>query len=125
MTYEWQEPVYADLVDIDPFIDLYVANVERSGRTVHDHRRFPGLVGSTDMGNISYLVPSIHPIIGVSPPNVAIHTKEFVQYARGPEGDRAVIDGAKAMASTVADLWLTPGKLAEIEAAFEAADRRQ
>lgn len=124
-SYHWQEPIYADLVDVDPFIDLYVANIERSGRHVHDHRRFPALVGSTDMGNISYLVPSIHPIIAVSPPNVAIHTKDFVKYAGGPEGDKAVIDGAKAMASTVADLWLTPGKLEEIKAAFEAADRRQ
>ncbi len=124
-TYDWKEPVYADLVDIDPFIDLYVENVARAGRKVHDHRRFPALVGSTDMGNISYQVPSIHPIIGVSPPDVAIHTKDFVRFAGGPEGDRAVIDGAKAMAATVADLWLQDGKLDEVKATFQAADRRQ
>jgi amidohydrolase len=120
-SYEWMEPVYADLVDVDPFIDLYVANIERFGRTVYDHKMFPQLVGSTDMGNVSYLVPSIHPIIGVSPPTVAIHTKDFVRYAGGPDGDKAVVEGAKAMAATIADLWLQPGKLDEIKAAFQAA----
>lgn len=124
-TFEWQEPVFADLVDIEPFMDLYAENAARLGRTVWDHRDFPSLVGSTDMGNVSYLVPSIHPIIGVSPPNVAIHTKEFVRYAGGPEGDQAVLDGAKALAFTVADLWCQPDTLAEVTAAFEAADRRQ
>jgi amidohydrolase len=124
MTYEWLDPAYADLVDIDPYIDLYAANLARFGREVQDHRRLPGVVGSTDMGNVSYLVPSIHPMIQVSPPNVAIHTEDFVRYARGPEGDAAVLDGAKAMALTVADLWMADGALDAVKAAFEAADRR-
>src|SRR4029453_13794541 len=76
MTYEWKDPAYADLVDLEPFDDLYVENAARFGREVLDHRAIPGVVGSTDMGNISYLVPSIHPMIQVSPPNVAIHTED-------------------------------------------------
>jgi amidohydrolase len=124
MTYEWMDPAYADLVDLEPFDDLYVANAARLGREVLDHRAIPGVVGSTDMGNVSYLVPSIHPMIQVSPPHVAIHTEEFVRYARGPEGDAAVLDGAKALALTVADLWMVDGALDAVKAAFEAADRR-
>jgi amidohydrolase len=124
MTYEWMDPAYADLVDLEPFDDLYVANAARLGREVQDHRAIPGVVGSTDMGNVSYLVPSIHPMIQVSPPHVAIHTEEFVRYARGPEGDAAVLDGAKALALTVADLWMVDGALDAVKAAFEAADRR-
>jgi amidohydrolase len=122
--HEWLDPAYANLVDLDPFCGLYAENAARLGRTVVDHREDNrNVVGSTDMGNISHLVPSIHPMIQVSPPNVAIHTQDFVRYARGEEGDRAVLDGARAMAMTVADLWTRPDALAEIKAAFETADR--
>ncbi len=94
------------------------------GREVLDHegRRSVSVVGSTDMGNVSHLVPSIHPMIKVSPVHVSIHTPEFAGYARGDEGDRAVLDGAKAMAMTVADLWLRPEVLAEVKASFDAPD---
>ena len=73
------------------------------------------------MGNISHIVPSIHPMIAVSPPNVAIHTADFVRYARADEGDRAVLDGARALAATVADLWARPDAMAAATAAFAAA----
>ena len=91
---------------------LYAENAARLGRTVVDHREGNmNVVGSTDMGNISHLVPSIHPMIAVSPPAVAIHTTDFARFAGGPEGDRAVLDGAKALAATVVDLWAEPGLL--------------
>jgi metal-dependent amidase/aminoacylase/carboxypeptidase family protein len=122
MTYEWKDPAYADLVDLDSFADLYVDNAARLGRTVADHRAGPGVVGSTDMGNVSHRVPSIHPMIQVSPPTVAIHTEAFAGYARSDDGDRAVLDGAKAMAMTVADLWLRPEALEAVREAFAAAD---
>jgi hypothetical protein len=70
------------------------------------------------MGNVSYLVPSIHPMIAVSPPHVGIHTPEFAEHTVGGEADRAVLDGAKAMAMTIADLWLVPGALEAARAAF-------
>ena len=72
------------------------------------------------MGNVSYRVPSIHPMIRVSPPNVSIHSPEFAGYAAGPEGDRAVLDGAKAMAMTVVDLWLRPDAMAQVREGFAA-----
>jgi hypothetical protein len=73
------------------------------------------------MGNISHLVPSIHPMIAVSPPSVAIHTADFVRYARSDEGDRAVLDGARAMAATIADLWARPDAMAAATEAFSVA----
>jgi amidohydrolase len=109
-------PEYSDLRTNGPLADLYAANAERLGRQPSRPRN--GVVGSTDMGNVSYLVPSIHPMIKVSPADVAIHTTDFAGWARGPEGDRAVIDGAKAMAMTVADLWLRPDALDAARRAF-------
>ena len=101
------DPAYADMVDNGPLVDLL-----RRQRRPRRPRRSPtraspaAVVGSTDMGNVSYLVPSIHPMIKVSPPASRSTRADFAEYAGGPEGDRAVLDGAKALAMTVADLWL-------------------
>ena len=58
--------------------------------------------GSTDMGNISHRMPSIHPMIACAPPNVVIHN-EFAKWAGSEKGDK-VLDGAKAMAMTAIDI---------------------
>jgi hypothetical protein len=58
------------------------------------------------MGNVSQVVPSIHPMLAVAPAGVSIHTPEFADHARSAAGDRAVLDGARAMALTVVDTWL-------------------
>ena len=102
----WHGHTYADMIDNGPMVAAYVNNAARIGRTVVDPasvgRR---VVGSTDMGNISYLVPSIHPMIKVAGDGVAIHTVEFAEWARSADGDKAVLDGAKSMAMTIVDLW--------------------
>lgn len=122
LRFEWKEPAYADLLNNEPYMHLYSDNAGVLGRDVLDPRDVEvRVVGSTDMGNVSYLVPSIHPMIKVSPPHISIHTPEFAGYARADEGDRAVIDGAKAMAMTVADLWLQPDALQAVQHAFGGA----
>jgi hypothetical protein len=107
------------MVDNGPMVASYVANMAALGRIVQDPaavgRR---VVGSTDMGNLSYLVPSIHPMIKVAADGVAIHTKDFAEWAVSADGDRAVLDGAKAMAMTVVDLWTDGGLLQATQAAF-------
>ncbi len=119
----WQDPVYADMRDNLAMVDLYAANAGQLGRTLVEPDDGFAVVGSTDMGNVSYVVPSIHPMIAVSPPHISIHTPEFADYARGPAGDAAVLDGAKAMAMTVADLWLRSGALDRVAADFGPFDR--
>jgi hypothetical protein len=106
--------------DNAPLVDLYADNLARFGRTPLIPADGAAVVGSTDMGNVSYTVPSMHPMIAVAPPHVAIHTPEFETYAGSPSGDQAVIDGAKAMAMTIADLWLRPEALAHVREAFAA-----
>jgi len=119
MDHEWVDPAYADMVDNVPLVDLYRANAARTGREVPPLGEGGQVVGSTDMGNVSHLVPAIHPMVAVSPATVSIHTADFAGYAAGPEGDRAVLDAAKAMASTVVDLWLRPDVLDQVRAAFD------
>jgi metal-dependent amidase/aminoacylase/carboxypeptidase family protein len=113
--------MYADMVDNLAIGERYRANAAALGRDVGapslDHR----VVGSTDMGNVSYVVPSIHPMIQVAPAGVPIHTPAFADHARAPEGDRAVIDGAKALAFTLADLWLDDELRATARREWEAS----
>ena len=121
MEIEWQDPAYADMVDNRTMLDLYAANAATTGRTLIDPNATASgeqVVGSTDMGNVSYVVPSIHPMIKVAPAHLSIHTPEFAEYTASADGDQAVIDGAKAMAMTVADLWLQPEVLAQAKDEF-------
>jgi metal-dependent amidase/aminoacylase/carboxypeptidase family protein len=99
-------------------VDAYVANAARLGRIVDDPRAVGGVMGSTDMGNVSYAVPSIHPMIEVAPAGVSIHSPAFAEHAASERGDRAVVDGAKALAMTVVDLWTDAGLLARTRDAF-------
>jgi amidohydrolase len=116
----WQGVTYADMIDNGPMVASYVANAARLGRTVQDPRAIGHpVVGSTDMGNISYLVPSIHPMIKVAEEGVPIHTQAFAEWARSESGDLAVLDGAKAMAMTVIDLWASSAVRESVAAAFE------
>lgn len=115
---EWIDPVYSDMIDSGPLLERYVANASELGRRPMPETGEARVMGSTDMGNVSQLVPSIHPMMKVAPDDVAIHTPGFAVHAAGAAGDAAVIDGAKAMAMTVVDCWTADGVLAEARAAF-------
>lgn len=104
MTHQWQDPAYAEMVTDEWLLSRYAENITALGRQLDPTDATP-VVGSTDMGNVSQEVPSIHPMIAVAPPGVAIHTPDFARHARGPAGDSAVLDGAKALALTVIDAW--------------------
>jgi amidohydrolase len=79
------------------------------------------LTGSTDLGNLSFRMPAIHPMIAISGPTVALHTKEFAAAAASGEGDRAVVDGALGLALTAVD-YLGDKELREAaHAEFEAS----
>lgn len=114
-------PEYTDLRHNRPLGELYRANSARVGREVPEPGAGGRLMVSTDMGNVSYRVPTIHPIVKVSPPDVALHSAEFATWAASPDGDRGVLDAAKAMAMTAVDLWLRPEAAAEVRAAFGPA----
>ncbi len=94
---------------------LFAQNLQRLGQTVAepaaDERR-----GSSDMGNVSHVVPAIHPYIAMVPDHVGAHTPEFALAAGSEAGDRAWQIGAKALAMTAADLLLHPQLLEQAKA---------
>lgn len=102
---EWEDHAYADVRDSMAILTAYVENGKSIGREFLQPSPDNMVVGSTDMGNVSYIAPSIHPIIKVAPAGVPIHTAKFADYAGGPEGDLAILDGAKTLAMTAIDIW--------------------
>jgi amidohydrolase len=123
--FDWERtaPAYSNLVDNHHLVAAYVANLADRGRTPAPRDTRPNFMGSTDMGNVSHEVPAIHPMIGVAPAGIAIHTPEFAEHARSERGDRAVIDGAIGMARTVVDLWSDPALLDAVRDEFSHAPR--
>jgi amidohydrolase len=123
VSHEWIGAAYADMVTNNTMGTMYAHNALRLGRTVTDPRQGGHrVVGSTDMGNVSHLVPSIHPMIASAPTGTSIHTKQFALFARSPMADQAVLDGAKAMAMTAIDYWMSPERQVAVAAEFNAAN---
>ena len=96
--------------DDTELVGLYRGNAEQLGR---QFRPLPGdlgqrYAGSTDMGNVSQLLPTIHPMLGLGCLPVVNHQPEFTAQCVTPTADHAVSDGATAMAWTVIDAATRP-----------------
>ena len=106
---KWGKVNFLDLKTSMPIAHSYEANMRSIGRDFFPLDKLPsGSAGSTDMGNVSHRVPSIHPMISCAPPNVVIHNPEFARWAGGETGDKACLDGAKALAMTAIDFLTNP-----------------
>jgi metal-dependent amidase/aminoacylase/carboxypeptidase family protein len=77
--------------------------------------------GSTDCGNVSQALPTIHPYIRISPDGVPGHSREFAQWARSPMARAGIVAGAKALALTALDLVGSSDTLAAAKRDFERA----
>jgi amidohydrolase len=117
----WSTADYLDIRFNDPLATAFKTNAETLGREFFPYDKLPaGLQGSTDMGNVSQRVPSIHPMLAAAPPHCTIHNPEFAKWAGSEMGDAAAIDGAKALAMTALD-YLADAVLRErTRAIFEA-----
>lgn len=99
---EPESPPYSEFDSDTAMETFYQANAETLGRRFpQDQRSGPG---STDMANVSLVIPTIHPSIGLDCGTAVNHQPEFAAWCAEPTGDRAVLDGALAMAWTVIDV---------------------
>ena len=118
----WGAVDYLDLNTNWPLAAAFQANAETLGRkfdSVEERNRSGA--GSTDMGNVSHRVPSIHPMLAAAPKNVVIHNPEFAKYAGSEMGDQAALDGAKALAMTAFDFLIDTRLQADAKRAFAIA----
>jgi metal-dependent amidase/aminoacylase/carboxypeptidase family protein len=77
-------------------------------------------IGSTDMGDVSYVAPSIHPYVGICAPGEAFcHQHGFTARAASDEGVAAMVAAAKALAATAWDVLADEALRRDARAAFE------
>jgi len=116
LEYRWEER-YAPLKNNLALAKLFRQNMQSLGRKVLLSNP-TNAFGSTDMGNVSQLVPAIHPDFAIVPREVGVHSPEFAQAAASEAGIKGMLDSAKALAMTVADLLSSPATVARIKREF-------
>lgn len=107
---------YDDMNTNQKLSEVFCANLRAVGETTINPP--PETFGSIDMGNVSYVVPAIHPYIGIGNEALVGHTAEMAAATFTPAAHQALVRGAKAMALTGYDLITNTGLLAEIKKEF-------
>jgi metal-dependent amidase/aminoacylase/carboxypeptidase family protein len=100
--------------------ELFGKNLERIDFPVDPDDGLAGY-GSTDCGNVSQAIPTIHPYIRISPDDIPGHSREFAEWARSPLARTGMVAGAKALALTALDLLAKPAELKKAKEEFASA----
>ncbi len=104
VSFEQLSPIYSHMESDPRLLAAYRANAEALGRRFDlDDAGTPRPTISTDMANVSLLVPSIHPLIKIEAHGAVNHQPDFTAACASASADVAVTDGAKAMAATTLD----------------------
>ena len=117
LDHKWGEAAYSPMKNNLSLAQLFSQNLEFLGRKIVPFEMHFGF-GSTDMGNVSQVVPSIHPTVAIAPPGVSLHSVDFALAAASEAGHEGLLDAAKALAMTVADLLGEPEALAKVKEDF-------
>jgi amidohydrolase len=96
---------YTEIDNNKTMYELYKENSLSVGREMilQSEAARPGL-GSTDMGNVSLAMPSIHPMLSIDAGGAVNHQPEYAAATLTPGGHKAIYDGAFAMGATIIDL---------------------
>jgi len=109
LTIEGGDRPYAEMNHDEQMAILYRRNSEALGRPFQNLGEWETRpTGSTDMGNVSRAIPSIHPMIGINSLPAVNHQPEFAAHCVTAEADKALVDGALAMAWTCIDMATVP-----------------
>jgi amidohydrolase len=101
--------------------DLFSANLRELGETeIMPHSDG---IGSIDIGNVSQVVPAIHPWIGVGDPSLIIHSKEFAEHTMTGQGRATIQKGACALAFTAYDVIISKENQEKIKQEFMSITR--
>jgi len=101
--------VYEPLKRNQTLLDLFAANMATVG--LAEGPPVLDRLGSSDVGNVSQVIPTIQPMIGIAPLGTAIHTREFADAAVKPLARAGLLAAAKTMALTTFDLLADPARV--------------
>lgn len=117
-------PSYTELISNMTMAQAFAENWQAIGVPVTEPRLHERM-GSTDMGNVSQVVPAIHPYIKIVGEGVGGHTIQFREAAISPLGHQGLIYAAKGMAMTAIDLLGNPGLMARVKQEFVETVQKQ
>lgn len=104
MTVRGGDKPYAEVTHAPELVSLYRSNGTSLGREFcDDDPTYAHFQASTDMGNVSSVIPSIHPFFGVGTWPVVNHQPEFADFCATPAADDALIDAGTCLAWTAID----------------------
>ena len=109
-------PPCQDLLTNKTLAALYCNNASTLGLQLSHN---PTITFSTDMGNVSYTVPSIHPMYSIGDGTQVNHTRDFTLVTNTPAAHHKTLVAAKAMATTALDIFNTPSLLQQITDEFQ------
>jgi amidohydrolase len=117
-------PTWSDVCEVvstnRPLAEAFAENARTLGRTMQA-RRPADTHGSTDMGNVTTVIPGIHPFLSITEGPVPGHSIAFTDAARAPRALQTMHLAAKTLAMTALDVLTEPGLL---KRAKEAHDGR-
>ncbi|AVH24913.1 M20 family metallopeptidase [Nocardia cyriacigeorgica] len=94
-------PTYTELTPDPALLSAYREQIAGLGRTpIAPELEAQRPLGSTDMGNVTNVIPGIHPVIGIDADGAVTHQPGFAAASVNASADRAVIDAATALART-------------------------
>jgi amidohydrolase len=118
------QPAYREMRHDTDLADAYQRNAESLGRSFESDGRAQLTRFSSDIGNVSQLIPSIHPVIGIDTDAVN-HQPAFAQATVGPAADKAILDGALALAWTAIDAATDDALRSRLLSGGLSAERRR
>jgi len=124
LKYEWIDKPYDDISTNPTLADLYTKNLLDLGcelPPIEEQRKTPG--GSTDMGNVTYVVPGIHPMFSINSKN-SNHTVEFAEAAGSEYAHKVTWRTAKALAHTAVDILCSNDLLQQTKIEFQASHNK-
>ncbi len=110
------DTVYEPMNSNKVLLDLFAANMKTAG--LAEGEPIPDRLGSSDVGNVSQVIPTIQPMVAIAPLGTAIHSREFADAAVKPLARAGLLAAAKAMAMTTLDLLAEPGLVEKAKRAF-------
>lgn len=114
-----RDTAYEPLKRNTTLLELFRANARRFG--VVESAANADRLGSSDIGNVSQVIPAIQPMVQIAPEGTPIHSRAFAEAAVKPLAREGMLTAAKVMAMTTCDLLANPTLVKDARREFEAS----
>ena len=117
LEFEVVSPSYQSRVMNEAMGEAFIRNLEILGEPIIPLPPDSG-AGSSDIGNVSHVVPAIHPYISICDKSIAGHSREFAEASASEKGQEAMLTAGKALAMTAIDLLTDPELMTRVKEEF-------